>query len=145
METAGLLRVLWLTIVGSLRFKVAVAILADDARGDLARLDRDRLINHAPLLGVVAHLDMARHREVLAEGMTDKAVVGKDASKVRVPGKHDSEQIERFALVPSRARPHARDRIDDGKIVLGREGPKPQAPVVPDRKQMHHDGKPRDR
>jgi hypothetical protein len=47
--------------------RIAVLVLADHARHDLARLDGDRLVDHAALLGVVAHLDVAGDREVLAE------------------------------------------------------------------------------
>src|SRR5438093_917456 len=46
--------------------ETAVVFFADDARRDLARLDRHRLVDDALLLGVVAHLDMTRGREVLA-------------------------------------------------------------------------------
>ena len=53
---------------------------------DLARLDADRLVDHPLLLGVVAHLDMARHREVLAQRVADEAVVREDATQVEVCG-----------------------------------------------------------
>jgi hypothetical protein len=47
-------------------------VLADHARHQHARLDRHRLVDHALLLGVVAHLDVADQREVLAEGWPTK-------------------------------------------------------------------------
>src|SRR6266581_2368243 len=47
----------------ALRSQVAVLVLADDARRDLARLDRHRLVDDALLLRVVAHLDVARERK----------------------------------------------------------------------------------
>jgi hypothetical protein len=53
----------------------------------LARLDGHRLIDHAFLLGVVAHLDVAGDREILAEGMADEAVIGEDAAQVGWPSK----------------------------------------------------------
>jgi hypothetical protein len=60
----------------------AVVVFAHDARRDLARLDGHRLVDHALLLGVVAHLDVARDREVLAHRVADEAVVGEDAAQV---------------------------------------------------------------
>src|SRR5688572_33229632 len=54
-------------------------ILADHAWHVVARLDRDRLVDHAAGGRVVADLDVAGDREVLAERMADEAVVGEDA------------------------------------------------------------------
>src|SRR5690606_6374720 len=42
----------------------AVRIFTHGARGDFARVDGDRLVDDAPLFGVVAHLDRARQGEV---------------------------------------------------------------------------------
>jgi hypothetical protein len=61
-------------------------LFADDARHDLARLDADRLVDDALLIGVVAHLDMPGHREVLAERVADEAVVGEDAAQIHMAG-----------------------------------------------------------
>jgi hypothetical protein len=47
--------------------QAAVVVFADDARRDLARLDRHGLVDHA-LLGVVAHFDVARHGKSLRNG-----------------------------------------------------------------------------
>src|SRR5881394_122323 len=44
---------------------LAVHVFADHARHDLARLDAHRLVDDALLLGVVAHLHVARDRKVL--------------------------------------------------------------------------------
>jgi hypothetical protein len=49
---------------------------------------------------------VAGEREVLAERMPDEAIVGEDASQVRMPLEHDAVEIERFALEPVRGRPH---------------------------------------
>src|SRR5690606_16895786 len=76
-------------------------IVADHARHGDARLDRgDRLVDHALLLRVVADLDVADQREVLAERMADEAVVGQDPAQVRVAPEDDAEQVERLALEP---------------------------------------------
>ena len=100
-------------------FQTAVGFFADHARHDFARLDRHWLIDHALLLRVVAHFDIARHREVLAERMTDETVVGQNAAQVGVAFEHDAEQVERFALVPVRRRP---DSTTDGTIGTSSSG-----------------------
>ena len=48
-------------------FGVRVILFAHDARRDHARFDRHRLVDHAFLVGVVTHLDVARQRELLAD------------------------------------------------------------------------------
>ncbi len=68
-------------------FQTAIAVLADHARRDFARLDRHRLIDDALLFRVVTHFDVAGDREILAERMTDETVVGQDAAQVRVTPK----------------------------------------------------------
>src|SRR5688572_389047 len=65
------------------RFLVAV-VLADHFRDQRARLDAHGLVDHPSLLGVVAHLDVADQREILAERMADETVVGQDAPQIRV-------------------------------------------------------------
>src|SRR6187399_3402893 len=80
--------------------KATVVVFADDARRDLARLDRHRLVDDALLLRVVAHLDRSRDREVLAERMADETVVGEDAAQVEVAVEDDAEEVERLALEP---------------------------------------------
>src|SRR5690606_8658965 len=62
-----------------------VPLLADHPLHQLARRDRDRLVDHALLLGVVAHLHVAADREVLAERMPDETVVGEDATQIGMP------------------------------------------------------------
>ena len=39
-------------------FTISIMLFADHARRDLARLDADRLINHALLIRIVAHLNI---------------------------------------------------------------------------------------
>src|SRR5262245_25499337 len=87
-----------------------LAFLADHLRHGHARLDADRLIDDAPARRVVAHLDVAREREILAERMADEAVVGEDAAKVRVASEQDPVEVEGLALVPVRGRPDAGHR-----------------------------------
>ncbi len=69
-------------------------------------------IDHALLLGVVAHFDVADQREILAERMADETVVGKDAAQIRMTVVDDAEQVERFALEPVQARPDM--HVSDG-------------------------------
>jgi hypothetical protein len=119
-----------------------VVFFADHARRDFARLDRDRLVDHALLLGVVAHFDIAGHREVLAERMADETVVGQDAAQVVVAFEHDAVQVERFALEPVGRVPDRSPR-QHGHVVVRREHAHAHAPVVLDRQQVRHHGKAR--
>ena len=59
-----------------------------------------RLVDDAPLLVVVADLDEAGQREVLAQRMAVEAVVGEDAAKVGIAGEQDAVEIVGFALEP---------------------------------------------
>src|SRR3546814_21159942 len=88
-------------------FRSGVArIVADHPRHQHARLDRGhRLLHHALLLGVVANLDVADEREILAERMAYEAVVGQDPAQVRVALEDDAEQVEGLPFDPVRARP----------------------------------------
>src|SRR5688500_4685983 len=75
-------------------------VVANDLRHQCARLDADRLVNHAALRRVVAHLDVADHREILAERVPDEAVVGQQAAQVGMTAEQDAVEIERLALEP---------------------------------------------
>jgi hypothetical protein len=59
-----------------------------------------RLVDHALLLVVVAHLDEAGQREVLAQRMPLEAVVGEDAAQVRMAGEQDAVHVVGLALEP---------------------------------------------
>src|SRR5512141_2560528 len=96
-------------------------VFADDARRDFARLYAHRLVDHALLLRVVAHFDLPRNREILAERMADEAVVGEYPAQVRMAGEHDAEQVERFALVPVGVAPDAAERVHHREIIVRRE------------------------
>src|SRR5690606_3184398 len=98
----------------------SVVMLAPDARGDLARLDRDRLINDALLFGVVAHFHVAENREILAERMADEAIVRQDAAQVGMAFEDDAEKVEGFALVPVDRGPDVDQRGNHRKVVVGR-------------------------
>src|SRR5208283_4319678 len=84
----------------------SVTFLADHAGGDLASFDGNRLIDHTPQLRVVSHLDVAGDREITAEGVPDKAIVGKDAAQVRMALEQDAIQVEGLPLVPTGRRPN---------------------------------------
>ena len=116
------------------------AIVTDHARHQHARLDRHGLVHHALLLGVVADLDVADQREVLAERMTHETVIGEDAAQIRVTFKHDAVQVECFALEPVHARPDAGQRRHHRQRVVFAEDAQTQAMVVLERKQMDHGG-----
>ena len=87
-------------------------VIANGPRHEYARFDADRLVNDPPLLRVVTHLDVADQREILAERMTDEAVVGQYAAQIRMALEQNAEQVEGFALVP--VRPISRCRYTDG-------------------------------
>src|SRR3546814_20303837 len=53
----------------------------------------DRLIDHALLLLVVSHLDIAGKRAVLTQRMALEPVVGQDAAEIRIAGEEHDEQI----------------------------------------------------
>src|SRR5882724_5531126 len=74
--------------------QATVVVFTNDARRDLARLDRDRLIDDALLLCVITHLDVAGGRKVLAERMTDETVVGQDASQIEMAFEQDAVEVE---------------------------------------------------
>src|SRR5579859_5192971 len=92
----------WISgILGRLLEGFLVArIVADHAWHQGAWLDAHRLVHHPFLLRVVAHLDVAGEREILAEGMAHEAVVGEDAAQVRMAVEHDAEHVEGLALEP---------------------------------------------
>src|SRR5512135_3585586 len=88
-----------LRISGTLAFSFVAVVAANHARHEVAFFDGHRLVDDAALVGVVAHLDGTDEREVLAEGVTDEAVVGEDAAQVGVTVEDDTEHVEGLALV----------------------------------------------
>src|SRR5450759_271558 len=91
-----------------------VIFFADDARRHFARLDRDRLIDHTLLGGVVTHFNMAGQREVLAERIADETVVGQDTAQIGMTSEYKTEQIKCLALVPVGARPYIQRKAAPG-------------------------------
>ena len=63
-------------------------------------IEPHRLVAHPLFLIVVAHLDEAGHREILAQRMAVEAVVGQDAPQVRMAVEQHAEQVVDLALVP---------------------------------------------
>ena len=91
-----------------------------------------RLSNDALLLFVVTNFGVASQWEILAERVTLEAVIGHDASQVRVAGKEDTIQVVHLALIPVGAVEEAGDarngrgfvgiRLDaDARVVSDRE------------------------
>src|SRR6202034_3819512 len=99
----------WRMIV---QHRVIAVVVADHTRHQRARLDADRLVDHALELRVISHFDIADEREILAERMTDETIVGQNAAQIRMAAKQNAEQIEGLALEPLGAGPHAGQRID---------------------------------
>ena len=59
-----------------------------------------RLVDDPLLLLVVAHLDIAGQREILAQRMALEAVIGQDAAQIRMVGEEDAVQVPGLALEP---------------------------------------------
>src|SRR3954465_4519336 len=74
------------------------------------------VVDHALLLVVVAHLDEAGQREILAQRMALEAVVGEQPPEVRMAGEHHAVEVVGLALEPQRAREHLNDRRDAGVL-----------------------------
>ena len=79
----------------------------------------DRLVDDALLLVVVAHLDVAGQREILAQRMALEAVVGQQAAQVRMAGEQDAVHVVGLALEPVGAGKHAGDRRHR-RLLVGR-------------------------
>ena len=71
-------------------------------------LELHRLVDHALGLVVVANLDEAGEREVLAQRMAFEAIIGKQAAQVRMAGKQHAIEVVGFALEPVGARDRRR-------------------------------------
>src|SRR5689334_839518 len=105
-------------------------VVADDFRHERARLNADRLVDDAALRGVVAHLDVADQREVLAERMADEPVVGEQAAQVRMTAEQNSVEVERLALEPIGGAPDVVHGVDDRPLVVRAERLQAQPLVV---------------
>src|SRR5215831_18676575 len=66
-----------------------------------------RLVYDALLLVVIAHLNEAGEREILAQRVALESVIGQQPAHVRMPGKEHAVEVVGFALEPVRAREHA--------------------------------------
>ena len=72
----------------------------------LRQADRD--VDYALLFLVVADLDEAREREILAQRMTVEPVIGQDPAQIRLTAEQDAEQVPGLALPPGGARSRGR-------------------------------------
>src|SRR5258706_5149478 len=115
---------------GAFERLLVTVVVADHARHQGARLYGDWLVHHPLALGVVAHLDIADQREVLAEGVADEAVVGQQAAQVRLVAEQDPEQVEDFALEPVGAGPDAGHRVDRRILLALAPRAQAQSPLV---------------
>ena len=71
---------------------------------------RHGLVHDALLFVVVAHLDESGEREILAQRMAFKTIVGEEAAQIGVAGKKNAVHVPRFALEPAGAREDAARR-----------------------------------
>src|SRR3989337_1815421 len=99
-----------------------------------------RLIDSALQLIVVAELDEAGEREVLAQGVTLKAVIGEKSPEVRVAGEQDAVKIVSLSLEPV----GRREQPDDARHWVRRIGLGAHADAVvqPRAEQMIDDVEP---
>src|SRR3981081_2083175 len=63
-------------------------------------IETDGFVEHPLLLVVVAHLDEAGEREILAQRMAIEAVVGQQPPHVRMAGEDHAIEVVAFALEP---------------------------------------------
>src|SRR5574343_652231 len=113
-----------------------VGIFAHDARGVFTRLDRYWLVDHSSLIRVVAHLDIARNREILAERVPNEAVIGQDTTQIVVTHKSDTVQVESLSLEPVGIRPESSNRIDCREAFVFRKNTYTQTRIQGHRQQM---------
>src|SRR6185437_573275 len=73
----------------------------------------------ALLLFVVAQLDIAGEREILAQRMALEAVIGEDAAEIGMIGEIDAVKVPGLALVPARRAEKPRDRRHRTRLVRG--------------------------
>src|SRR5262249_3781877 len=69
----------------------------------------DGLVDDALFLIVVAHLNVAREREVFAQWVALESVVSQDAAQIRVAGKQDAVHVVSLPFIPV----GGREQIDD--------------------------------
>ena len=84
---------------------------------------------------------MTAEREILAERVTDEAVVGQDAPQIVVTFEHDAKQVKGLALEPVGRVPDVIDRGQHRHLVIRHGHPHAQALVETDRQQVDHDTK----
>ena len=109
------------------------------AQVELAVLLREleRLADDSTHLIVVAHLDEAGEWEILAERMAGEAVVGEDATQVRVVGEEHAVHVPDLALEPVGALEQAAYGVDGRQLV--RVGLDAHTLVVAHRQQVVDD------
>ena len=71
-------------------------------------LEPHRLVDHALQLVVLAHLDEAGERKILAQRMAFEAVIGEQAPHVGMAGEQHAVEVVGLALEPVGAGKHAR-------------------------------------
>ena len=72
--------------------------------------------------------------------MTDKTIVGQDATQIRMSVKQDAKQVKNLTLEPVGAVPYINDGLHYRRVIGAREGAQTQAKIMLDRKQVIHDG-----
>src|SRR5579862_586871 len=85
--------------------RLVAIVVPDDARNQGARINRDRLVDDALQFSVIAHLDVADQRKILAERVADESIVGEQAPQIRMASEQDAVQVKGFALEPVGAGP----------------------------------------
>src|SRR5688572_10010327 len=130
----------WISAMAARPRRTRLALLADHLWHSDTRLDADGLVHDAAARGVVAHLDAARQREVLAERMADEAVIRQDPEQVRMAAEQDPVEVKGLALVPVRGSPYLGDRVDHRRLTGRAVTAQPQPGVPRNREEMEHDG-----
>src|ERR1700688_4880485 len=80
-------------------------------------IETDGFVEHPLLLIVVAYLDEAGEREILAQWVPLEAVVGQQPPHVRMAGEDHAVEIVAFALEPVGTGKHLDDRRHLGRLI----------------------------
>ena len=120
---------------------IPIIFVTHNARSILTRLNADRLINDTTKLLIVTHFYITRDREILAERISNKTVIGENSAQIRVSREQDAEKVEGLALKPIRARPDFAKRSQHRERLILSKNLKPETIIILDRQQMNRCGK----
>ena len=119
-----------------------IIFITHDTRRIFARLNGNRLIDHATKLLVVTHFDVSRYRKVFPERIANKSVISKYPAKIRMAIEHDAIKIKSLTLKPIHTRPDVTKGIKNRKEIIVGKSAKPEPIIISHRKQMSRNREP---